>query len=82
MTINVKLKTPQKIITKINLGEQTVPARITAGIATTRLDQLTDVNASSEVNGGTLIYNADTDKYNVEKLDFGDIDGPIDAGTF
>lgn len=82
MTITVKLKTQPKIITKVDIGEPTVPARITAGVISTRLDQLTDVNAASEVDGGTLVYNANTDTYNVEKLDFNDIDGPIDAGTF
>lgn len=50
--------------------------------AATRLDKLTDVVANSEVNGGTLVYEASTDKYVVKKLDLSDVTGDLDGGTF
>lgn len=57
--------------------------------ATTRLDLLQDVDPSTEVEGGVPRYDAETDKYVVEKLDFADITGTIpveaediDGGTF
>ena len=48
-----------------------------------RLDMLNDVVESSPENGSTLIYDAATDKYNVQRLvvnadDITDVDG----GTF
>jgi hypothetical protein len=82
MTIKVKLKEQPKITTNIQLGEQTVPTRISASLFTGRLDQLTDVNASGETDGATLVYNAETDTYVTEKLNFGDIDGGVDGGNF
>lgn len=48
----------------------------------TRLDRLTDVDASGEVTGSTLVYSSDTDKYIVKKLDLGDVTGALDGGTF
>ena len=44
-----------------------------------RLDHLTDVDASAEANGATLVYDSFTDKYVVKLLDFS---GDIDGGTF
>ena len=41
----------------------------------TRLDRLTDVDASAETDKATLVYNASLDKYVVKQLD-------IDGGTF
>ena len=82
MTIKVKVKTQPKIKTQVNLGETTVPARISASLFTGRLDQLTDVNAAGETDGATLVYNAATDQYVTEKLNFEDVDGPVDGGAF
>ena len=48
----------------------------------TRLDHLQDVNPSGEANGATLIYNSSTDTYVVQKMNFTDIDGDLDGGTF
>ena len=48
----------------------------------TRLDRLTDVVANAEVNGATLVYDAETDKYVVKKLDLNDVTGDLDGGTF
>ena len=82
MTIKVKVKTQPKIKTQVNLGETTVPARISASLFTGRLDQLTDVNAAGETDGATLVYNAATDQYVTEKLNFEDVAGPVDGGNF
>lgn len=82
MTIKVKLKVQPKISTQIDVGEQTVPTRITASLFTGRLDQLTDVNASGETDRATLVYDAATDQYVTEKLNFEDVDGPVDGGQF
>lgn len=82
MTIKVKLKTQPKIVTNIQLGEQTVPTRISASLFTGRLDQLTDVNAAGETDRATLVYDAATDTYVTEKLNFEDVDGPVDGGNF
>lgn len=82
MTIKVKLKTQPKITTNIQLGEQTIPTRISASLFTGRLDQLTDVNAAGEIDGATLVYNAATDTYVTEKLNLSDIDGNLNGGEF
>lgn len=47
-----------------------------------RLDQLSDVNARNETDKATLVYDASTDKYIVKNLEFGDISGDLDGGTF
>lgn len=43
--------------------------------AATRLDNLTDVDATSESNNATLVYDEITDKYVVKQLD-------LDGGNF
>ena len=48
----------------------------------TRLDRLSDVVANAEINGATLVYNANTDTYVVQKLDISDVTGDLDGGTF
>jgi hypothetical protein len=45
------------------------------GGGVTRLDKLADVDASTETDKATLVYNASLDKYVVKQLD-------IDGGTF
>jgi hypothetical protein len=82
MTIKVKLKQQAKIKTQTSLGEPTVPSRISATLFTNRLDSLNDVNAIGEISGATLVYNANTDVYSVERLNFEDIDGSMDGGEF
>ena len=54
---------------------------LSAGGAT-RLDKLTDVVATGEVDKATLVYDAATDKYVVKKMEFTDINGDLDGGTF
>jgi hypothetical protein len=45
-----------------------------------RLDHLKDVDATTELDGSTLIYDAATDKYVVRKINFGDV--ALDGGGF
>jgi hypothetical protein len=51
--------------------------------ASGRLDGLLDVvEGNDPAVGSTLIYNKDTDKYEVHRLEFTDVDGPLDGGNF
>lgn len=47
-----------------------------------RLDQLKDVDASNEVDGATLVYDDQNDKYVVQYLDLADTTGTLDGGSF
>lgn len=47
-----------------------------------RLDQLADVVAGGETDKATLVYDSATDKYVVKLMDFNDITGDLDGGTF
>jgi hypothetical protein len=49
---------------------------------TQRLDHLQDVSAVGEVSGAVPVYNSSIDKYVVQKLQFPDIVGDLDGGTF
>tara|TARA_Y100001972_G_scaffold108889_1_gene139279 strand:+ start:642 stop:893 length:252 start_codon:yes stop_codon:yes gene_type:complete len=53
----------------------TITLSSSGGTGSKRLTDLTDVNDTVEVDGGTLVYNASTDEYVLKKL-------PIDGGTF
>ena len=44
-------------------------------IGKTKLTDLTDVNDATEVDGGTLVYDATTDEYILQSLN-------VDGGTF
>ncbi len=49
----------------------------------TRLRDLLDVDASAASDGDTVIYNVDTDKYEVREISVDDINlDDIDGGTF
>lgn len=68
--------TPANPSTTINIKNQT-------SVITGRLDGLSDVvEGDVPVAGSTLIYNPLTDKYEVQRLDFTDVDGPLDGGGF
>ena len=47
-----------------------------------RLDHLYDVYPVGETQGATLVYDAATDKYIVEKLNLSNTVGNLDGGTF
>lgn len=48
-----------------------------------RLDHLQDVIEGPDPQmGSTLVYNKADDKYEVHRLEFTDVDGPLDGGEF
>jgi hypothetical protein len=52
-------------------------------VSANRLDALQDVvEEGTPPEGSTLVYNPTTDKYEVQKLNFTDVDGPLDGGSF
>lgn len=53
---------------------------ITNGIDT--IDELHDVNLTHRDDGSTLVYDQPSDTYVVKKIDFVDIAGDLDGGTF
>jgi|TARA_B100001939_G_C16688326_1_gene507453 hypothetical protein len=70
---------------KVNIGQSGGVVGSTLGnnavtltsqnIGKSRLTDLTDVSDAVEVDGGTLVYNASTDEYELKALN-------IDGGTF
>ena len=58
------------------------PMLIPVGIGVQRLDQLEDVNALTEVEGATLVYDPDQGIYIVRLLDTEYITGGIHGGVF
>jgi hypothetical protein len=48
----------------------------------TTIEDIPDVNVANGVNGATLVYNSNTNKYDVTPLDATYIIGTIDGGTF
>ena len=52
-------------------------------VSANRLDTLQDVvEEGTPPEGSTLVYNPTTDKYEVQQLNFTDVDGPLDGGSF
>lgn len=47
-----------------------------------RIDTLVDVDASNKSDGSTLVYNSQSDKYEVKPLDLENVTGDLDSGTF
>jgi hypothetical protein len=48
-----------------------------------RLDNLQDViEGIDPVAGSTLVYHPGNDKYEVQRLQIADVDGPLDGGSF
>ncbi len=45
-------------------------------------DELVDVNLAQRTDGSVPIYDQPTDTYVVKHIDFTDIDGDLDGGTF
>lgn len=66
-----------------NTSSSIVIKNIAATISTGgRLDTLQDVISAGETPGAVPVYDAATDKYVVERLNFTDVDGPLDGGDF
>lgn len=90
MTLKIKLNANNSgIIVKPSFAVPSNPPQSvviknqTATISTGRLDTLQDVvEPPSPSEGSTLVYNPATDKYEVQKLNFTDVDGPLDGGSF
>lgn len=55
---------------------------LSSAAASPRLDHLQDVNASEEVDGATLVYDAENDTYIVKLLDLSEVTGILDGGNF
>jgi hypothetical protein len=47
-----------------------------------KLSELIDVDATSEDDGDSIVYDADTDKYIVEKINSNNVVGDYDGGEF
>jgi hypothetical protein len=48
-----------------------------------RLDQLADVlEPETPQDGSTLVYNANTDTYEVKKVNLSEVEGTLEGGTF
>ena len=89
-------KTIKIVVNQANTGQLITkqPATTVEGMPVTptqgRLDQLTDVDPQGEIEGATVVYDANTDTYIVKKLDFEDIEGDpgdidlteVDGGNF
>lgn len=53
-----------------------------SGNGASTVEQLLDVNVVSKITGATLVYDSTTNTYLIEPLNFADITGSIDSGTF
>jgi hypothetical protein len=91
MTIKVKLNANTAgIVVKPSFGVPDSPVStvtvknqiITVSGSPKRLDELQDVVEVNPQAGDTLVYNSDTDKYEVQRLNLTDVDGPLDGGSF
>lgn len=63
------------------------PVTLKSGVGgITRLDQLSDVDATTEVNNGVLTYDGTRDKYVIKTITFeeisGEYAGDLDGGNF
>jgi hypothetical protein len=67
----------------INSNAPVVLKNVTNAVGgVSRLDHLLDVVPTGETAGATLVYDSDTDKYIVKKLDLADVTGNLDGGIF
>ena len=79
------------VVTKRNINVNTASTVIDSNNPVTlknfptivsRIDRLSDVDASTEANGATLVYDSTNDKYVVKKLDLSEVTGNLDGGEF
>lgn len=87
MSLKIKLtKNPTRVSIKSvlnNTDTVTTIKKESGGSNYDRLDHLKDVvEGMMPADGSTLVYDQQTDKYEVKKLDFGDIDVDLDGGNF
>lgn len=77
--IQVSSNTVGVIDTTVPVTLKNVPTLVN-GVDT--IDELNDVNLSQRNDGSTLVYDQPSDTYVVKHLDFVDIAGDLDGGTF
>lgn len=90
MTIKVKVTSGTSGSINVSNPKIVVPAITSSANAQvfgtiTRLDELTDVIENLPANNSTLVYNSETDKYEVKQLDIDNLIGDIntvDGGNF
>ncbi|MFN5252287.1 MAG: hypothetical protein ACK5DE_14725 [Bacteroidota bacterium] len=87
MTVQIKLKKiPSKISVKATLVGSEAIATLKKDVGASnydRLDRLKDVDEGLlPQDGSTLVYDQETDKYEVKKLSLDDIDADLDGGSF
>jgi len=51
-------------------------------IEITSIENIPDVDEINVTDGATLIFNSTTNKYEIKPLNFSDLSGDIDGGTF
>lgn len=79
MGIKVKLKNT----TRINIKNRTInstqtPISIKGTVNSIKsIEDIGDIDEISVANGSTIVYNPDTDKYEIKKLNIENIDGTI-----
>lgn len=77
--IQISSNTVGVIDTTVPVTLKNVPTLVN-GVDT--IDELNDVNLSQRNDGSTLVYDQPSDTYVVKHLDFVDIAGDLDGGTF
>lgn len=87
MTVKIKLKKiPTPISVKATFVSNEAVATLKKDVGASnydRLDRLKDVEEGLlPSDGATLVYDQETDKYEVKKLQFEDIDDNLDGGSF
>jgi hypothetical protein len=87
MTVKIKLKKlPTKISVKATLNSTeaiTTLKKDSGGSNYDRLDRMKDVvEGMMPEDGSTLVYDQETDKYEVKKLELSDIEADLDGGNF
>ena len=90
--VNVVVGRKKKIQVSVNASanviETTTPVTLknmpvlTNAASVNRIDKLEDVIATGEVDGATLVYNEQLDRYVVEFLDMSHVTGIVDGGVF
>jgi hypothetical protein len=81
--VTVQVSNTGQLISTSPIAVQTLPIITeTTGGGVSRLDLLTDVDATGEEAGAVPVYDPDTDEYVIEKLEVSDLSGPVDGGTY
>lgn len=86
MSINKVINVVVSKKTKVGTIGSDVPVTLknvpTLASGVTSFDQLSDVNLQQRTDGSVPIYDQPTNTYVVKHIDFAEIDGDLDGGTF